>query len=165
MICDIFQLMERLIRTRYQSLTQLLELSSAVNIISKDSKKLIVKLEEAIKSITKLQDDFSMVLISSPSLISGQNGSRTEAKMIQEDYNNKIDKLSQELERIAIKETAINSTQGSQISLLSMDVSTLMNQRAIPENVNRNSNITPDNCMRDNMFASQSISTEWSFIN
>ena len=114
-ICDIFQLMEKLIRSNYQSLSQLLELSSTINTLSKEFKKSIMILENEVKATQKIYNEFMMEVVSFsiPTLQTTQdasmaaNGPRTNAKMIEQDFCNKIDRLTESIQSMQIREESV----------------------------------------------------------
>lgn len=97
LICDLFQVIEKLVKRSYSQVSRLLELSSAFNQIGKEFRRIELKLNEEVANMTSLHRSLIRhqweLLETQPSDGSGETNSSTQV-------NNTIEKLEQMMSRV-----------------------------------------------------------------
>lgn len=97
LICDLFQLIEKLVKRSYSQLSRLLELSSSFNQIGKEFRRIELKLSEEAANVKSLHR--SLIQHQWQLLAASQNNSYSDFKSSTQ-LTNTIDKLEQMMSRL-----------------------------------------------------------------
>ena len=159
LICDLYQMIEKLIRKNYSEITRLLEISSGFNILGKEFKRIQEKVAKDTEQIKLLHRNF---IASAWNSLLNIQPEANETATVQAPNNeattsqHTVDKLQQMMSRLALSLPALNSTSSSSAAAANASLTTSILDSASIQLIDGPSTPSP---------SSIAITNEWTVIN